>query len=227
MRFDNDVYQYQLGASLLALAAKGEGVRYLVEEAQHRVGESASGCKECGGSIWPHGRLCKYAAAHALNVYRRGTADMPLSTPHLLFDPTNYTEITGLSGISYIWGAPGTGKTNRIRSAARKVPFALPISERDVIDVARRELNGGDFRWKILRYWPVLLLDDLGSYRNNQASDSMVGKLLELIDEHMEYGLGLYVTSNLSPTQLIGYLGDRVGRRLLGGYVEEVKRSWR
>lgn len=113
-------------------------------------------------------------------------------------------------------GRVGTGKTHILRAInAQMYPMSVYITSRDLEDLVhkyRQDDNVGEL-YKLLRYAPVLLIDDLGMEFGGPWMGSQVDRVLDArYARYPEYPV--VVSTNMELRELTRYLvraGDRLG----------------
>ena len=129
---------------------------------------------------------------------------------------------------TYLWGAPGTGKTH---AAACAVRLAIEGMRRAELVTAQELLDGVKARYddpsavdvmRIARSLWLLALDDLGAERRTEWSMSSIE---DLIDYRLVSGLPTIITSNFRLGELRDLWGGVDGARIasrIGGACERV-----
>lgn len=120
-------------------------------------------------------------------------------------------------GWLYLHGGYGVGKSHLLAATAMRLierrVGALYVVVPEFLDRIRRSFNADadeefDALWRRIESCEVLLLDDLGA---EKASPWVTERLYTLIDSRYRDGSPLVVASNLSPEQIGGRIGSRLG----------------
>lgn len=120
-------------------------------------------------------------------------------------------------GWVYLHGTFGNGKTHLLAATAMRLIErrigALYVVVPEFLDRIRRSFNADadeafDELWRRIESCDVLLLDDLGA---EKASPWVTERLYTLIDGRYRDRAPMVVASNLSPEQIGGRIGSRLG----------------
>ncbi|MFC9331424.1 ATP-binding protein [Kitasatospora sp. NPDC057015] len=203
----------------------GGGLQQLVERfARLGVDPSVIGVPEHTATHRPQHDALELAAARIPVLFQDAEADHP----EVLAWVEHVTQAArrgpeGMLGIAHarsllLLGETGTGKTHQAYGAIRtllgagvrlrwravsSVSFHAMMRPRPGVDTERE--------MRALETTPLLLLDDLGAAKASEFTEEITYRL---VDYRYQHRLPTLITSNITPGELAGFLGDRSASRL-------------